>query len=316
MTGQILALSGGVGGAKLALGLAHAMSPADLTIVANTGDDFEHLGLHISPDIDTLLYALSGRDDQTRGWGRRDETWNFMATLAELGGETWFQLGDRDLALHVERTRRLHNGETLSDITQAVATSFGIMAQLLPMSDDSVRTRIRAVDGWMDFQRWFVGARCEPPVHALDFIGADKARPHKRILAALADTNLRAVIICPSNPLLSIAPILAMPALRQALAACAAPVIAVSPIIGGQAVKGPTVKMMRELGLPANAAGVAAHYEGLLDGYVLDEADADCARELGKLAISVLPTLMRTLDDKISVARAALALADKIRALR
>lgn len=311
---KVLALSGGIGGAKLALGLLHAVAPSDLIIVANTGDDVEHLGLHISPDIDTLLYALSDRDDQARGWGRRHETWHFMEALAEIGGQTWFQLGDRDLALHIERTRRLRAGDSLSAITAAFASSFGIGARIMPMSDDPVRTRIRAADGWMDFQEWFVGARCEPPVHALEFVGADTARPYQEILSALADPTLRAVIICPSNPLLSIAPILAMPALRQALHACSAPVIAVSPIIGGKAVKGPTVKMMRELGLPATAAGAAAQYHGLLDGYVLDDADADCASQLGDLAIATLPTLMHTLDDRIRVACATLALADSVAA--
>jgi LPPG:FO 2-phospho-L-lactate transferase len=312
MTGQVLALSGGVGGAKLALGLAPL---CDLIVAANTGDDFEHLGLHISPDIDTLLYVLSGRDDAARGWGRGDETWHFMAALQELGGETWFQLGDRDLAVHVERTRRLHAGETLSAITASFAARFGVTARLLPMSDDQVRTRIELAEGWIDFQRWFVGLRCEPPVRGLDFAGAATAQPHAAILAALADPGLRAVIICPSNPLLSIGPILAMPALRAALARCTAPVVAVSPIIGGRAVKGPTVKMMRELGLPPTAAGVAACYEGLIDGYVLDVADRDAAGHLPHLATTALPTLMITHADRVRVAQSALALADSIRAM-
>ena len=311
---RILALSGGVGGAKLALGLAHALAadgaaPGSLAIAANTGDDFVHLGLHISPDIDTLLYVLSGRDDPQRGWGRSSETWNFMAALRELGGQDWFQLGDRDLALHIERTSRLHAGQTLSQVTASVAASFGIGASLLPMSDDPVRTRVQCADGWMGFQQWFVGARCEPAVHALAYEGADSARPNPQMLDALADPALRAVILCPSNPLLSIAPLLAMPALRAALAACRAPVVAVSPIIAGQAVRGPTVKLMRELGLEATAAGVARYYDGLIDGYVLDEADAHHAPALPCVTI---PTLMVTLADRIRVARAALSLTDGI----
>ena len=310
-----------MGGAKLALGLAHALAedgaPADsLAIVANTGDDFVHLGLHVSPDIDTLLYALSGRDDKARGWGRADETWHFMAALRELGGQDWFQLGDRDLALHVERTRRLQEGETLSQVTQAVASRFGIGARLWPMSDDPVRTKVECDAGWMGFQQWFVGARCAPTVRALAYEGADAARVNPQILAALADPALHCVIVCPSNPLLSVAPLLAMPALRAALAACPAPVVAVSPIIDGQAVRGPTVKLMRELGLEATAAGVAVFYDGLIDGYVLDDADTHHAATLPHLATVALPTLMISLADRVRVARAALALADRLRAAR
>ncbi len=318
MTGTVLALSGGVGGAKLALGLMHALadegSPAsDLLVVANTGDDFVHLGLHVSPDIDTLLYVLSRRDDPERGWGRREESWQFMAALRELGGEDWFQLGDRDLALHVERTRRLHAGQSLSEVTSAVAERFGIAARLVPMTDDPVRTRVQCGDGWMGFQEWFVGARCEPAVRSLDFAGAQAARPQPQVLTALADPALRAVVVCPSNPLLSIGPILAMPALRDALAACTAPVVAVSPIIAGQAVRGPTVKLMRELGLVADAAGVAQFYDGLIGGYVLDTADAALASGLPRLATVALPTLMTTLQDRVRVAAATLALADAMR---
>ena len=319
--GTVLALSGGVGGAKLALGLAHALAaegaPAsDLLVLANTGDDFEHLGLSISPDIDTLLYALSGRDDPQRGWGRADETWHFMAALRELGGQDWFQLGDRDLAMHVERTRRLRAGETLSAVTGGIAERFGIGTRVLPMTDDPVRTRLECAQGWMGFQEWFVGARCEPAVRALDFAGAQAARPNPHAMAALADPGLRAVIVCPSNPLLSIGPILAMPAFRDALAACRAPVVAVSPIIAGQAVRGPTVKLMGELGLPATAAGVAQGYAGLIGGYVLDQADSHAAAALPHLATVALPTLMTTLHDRIRVAGAALALAHQMAAAK
>lgn len=319
--GTVLALSGGVGGAKLALGLAHALAdegaaPDSLTVVANTGDDFVHLGLHVSPDIDTLLYVLSGRDDAERGWGRGGETWHFMEALRELGGQDWFQLGDRDLALHVERTRRLAAGQSLSEVTAAVAGRFGIGARLLPMTDDPVRTRVECHDGWMGFQEWFVGARCAPAVRSLAFAGADTARPNHEVLAALADPGLRAVIVCPSNPLLSIGPILAIPSLRAALAACRAPVVAVSPIIAGQAVRGPTVSLMRDLGLNPTAAGVAQGYAGLIGGYVLDEADAGLAASLPGLAAVALPTLMVTLGDRVRVARAALDLADTLRAGR
>ena len=254
---RVVALSGGVGGAKLALGLSRIMPPERLMVVANTGDDFEHLGLSISPDLDTMLYVLAGLDNPETGWGRRGETWTFMAALEALGGETWFRLGDGDLATHVERTRRLEAGETLSAIMADFARRLGIGARIVPMSDDPVRTRLDTGEGWLDLQDYFVRRRAEPAVRAVEFAGAATARPQPDILAALADPELRAVVICPSNPLISIGPILALPALRQALAACAAPVIAVTPLIAGRAVKGPTAKMMRELGLGATDAAVA-----------------------------------------------------------
>ena len=243
----VLALSGGIGGAKLALGLSRVLPPGALTVVANTGDDFEHLGLCISPDIDTLIYTLAGLDNPQTGWGRRDETWTFMAALEAIGGETWFRLGDGDLAIHVERTRRLHAGETLSHITGDVCRRLGIATRILPMSDDRVRTRVRTAEGWLDFQDYFVRLKCAPEVREIAFEGVAAARPLPEFMAALADPRLRAVVLCPSNPFISIEPILAIPGVREELMACAAPVIAVSPIIGGRAVKGPTAKMMREL---------------------------------------------------------------------
>ena len=254
----MLALSGGVGGAKLALGLYRVLPPDTLTVVANTGDDFEHLGLAISPDLDTLLYTLSGQANPELGWGRRGETWTFMAALEALGGETWFRLGDGDLATHVERTRRLKAGESLSAISTISAAGSASRARLLPMSDDQVRTRLRTDAGWLDFQDYFVRLRCEPIVRELAFAGAGDARPHPDFLAALADPKLRAVVLCPSNPFISIDPILAVPGVRAALRACRAPVVAVSPIVAGQAVKGPTAKMMAELGLPVDAATLGA----------------------------------------------------------
>jgi LPPG:FO 2-phospho-L-lactate transferase len=309
----VLALSGGVGGAKLALGLARVLPSRCLTVVANTGDDFEHLGLHVAPDIDTLTYVLAGLDNPQTGWGRRDETWSFMAALAELGGETWFRLGDRDLAMHVERTRRLKAGETLSAITADVARRLGIACRILPMSDDAVRTRVETHEGVLDFQRYFVGLQCVPEVTGFVFEGASQAAPHPDVMAALRHPNLRAVIICPSNPFISIDPILALPALRQALVACAAPVIAVSPIIAGRAVKGPTAKMMTELGLKVDPLTVAAHYDGLIDGYVMDDADSHMAAMLD-LPVETTRTLMQSLDDRVALARAVLALADRIAA--
>lgn len=307
----VLALSGGVGGAKLALGLSHVVAPENLLIVANTGDDFEHLGLSISPDIDTLTYALAGLDNQTLGWGRRDETWSFMETLGALGGPAWFRLGDRDLALHVQRTLRLKAGDTLSAITADITSRLGIAARILPMSNDPVRTRVDTDEGMLDFQDYFVGRQCRPVVKSLHFAGADAATPHPDFLAALQSARLRAVVICPSNPFISIEPILALPGIRAALADCPAPVVAVSPIINGKAVKGPTAKMMAELGIAPSAAAVARRYDDLLHAYIIDTGDTDEAHDIAPLTV-LAQTLMTTLDDKIALARTALDLADSL----
>ena len=245
---RVVALSGGIGGAKLALGLSQILSGDDLMIVANTGDDFDHLGLHVSPDLDTLMYTLSGLANLDAGWGRAGETWTFMSALERLGGESWFLLGDGDLATHVERTRRLAAGETLSAITADFCRRLGVTPRLLPMSDQPVRTVVETPDGELDFQRWFVERHCEPVVRSLRFAGAERARPHPEWLRAVARPDTAAIVICPSNPFISIDPILALPGAREALRKAPAPVIAVSPIIGGDAVKGPTAKMMRELG--------------------------------------------------------------------
>jgi LPPG:FO 2-phospho-L-lactate transferase len=309
--GDVLALSGGIGGAKLALGLSRILPPERLIVVANTGDDFEHLGLAISPDLDTLMYTLADLSDPERGWGRRDETWTFMAALAALGGETWFQLGDGDLATHIERTRRLAAGETLSPITGDLCHRLGIAARILPMSEDRVRTRVRTPEDWLDFQDYFVRRRCAPEVSELAYDGAARARPHPTFMAALADARLRAVVICPSNPYLSVDPILALPGVRDALKTCRAPVIAVSPIIGGRAVKGPTAKMMRELGLPVTAVAVAQHYDGLLDGFMVDESEGEIS--LPNVRVAKAGILMRTLGDREALAKAVLAFADEIR---
>ena len=309
----VVALSGGIGGAKLALGLSRVLPPDDLLVIANTGDDFDHLGLHVSPDIDTLMYTLAGLDNTQLGWGRRDETWSFMETLTALGGEDWFRLGDRDLAVHVERTRRLARGETLAAITADFCRRLGVGPRVLPMTDDPVRTRLRTAEGWLDFQDYFVREQCRPVVQALAFAGADQARVHPDLLAALGSNRLRAVIICPSNPFISVEPILAVPGVREALAACPAPVVAVSPIIGGRAVKGPTAKMMTELGMTPSAAAVARRYGDLLDGYIIDTEDAAEAAGLD-LPITLATTLMTNLADRDALARVALAAADAIRA--
>jgi LPPG:FO 2-phospho-L-lactate transferase len=310
--GPVLALSGGVGGAKLALGLYRILPPETLTVVANTGDDFAHLGLAISPDLDTLLYTLSGNDNPELGWGRRGETWTFMAALEALGGATWFRLGDGDLATHIERTRHLNAGEKLSSITDDFRRRLGIAARLVPMSDDPVRTRLHTSEGWLDFQDYFVRLRCAPIVDRIEFAGAADARAYPDVIAALADRQLRAVVICPSNPFISIDPILAVPELRAALRDCAAPVVAVSPIIGGRAVKGPTAKMMAELGLPVDAATVARYYRDFLDLYIADEQDAAAVAGLD-IPVVLTRTLMQSLADREELARTVLAAADKVK---
>lgn len=302
---HVVALCGGVGGAKLALGLARTLPEGALTIVVNAGDDFEHLGLSISPDIDTVLYTLAGLADPVRGWGRADESWSFMAALRSLGGEDWFQLGDRDLALHVERTRRRAAGETLSEITAAIAGRLDIRAAIAPMSDDPVRTILHTAAGVLAFQDYFVRLRCGPCVEAITFEGIEKARMSNGFAEALGRDDLAAVIICPSNPYLSIDPILAIPGVRAALKGVAAPRVAVSPIVEGAAVKGPTAKLMQELGVATEPASIAAHYRGLIDCLVIDTADrAHTSRvEANGLVCTAAPTIMRNDSDKVLLAR-------------
>jgi LPPG:FO 2-phospho-L-lactate transferase len=307
----VVALSGGIGGAKLALGLSRILPASDLLVVANVGDDFEHLGLHISPDSDTLMYTLAGLDNVKLGWGRQDETWAFMETLSALGGEDWFRLGDRDLAVHIERSRRLGQGETLSAITADFCRRLGVGPRVLPATDDRLRTRLRTDEGWLDFQDYFVRLQCRPVVRELAFDGAADARSHPDLLTALRDERLRAVIICPSNPFISVEPILAVQGMRQALSVCPAPVIAVSPIIGGRAVKGPTAKMMTELGMIPSSAAVAKRYGDLLDGYVMDIGDANEAADVAP-KVTLAPTLMTTLAEREQLARVVLGAADAL----
>ena len=304
----VTALCGGIGGAKLALGLSRVLAPGQLTVVVNTGDDFEHLGLHVSPDVDTVLYTLSGLADPVRGWGLADETWAFMAALEALGGETWFRLGDRDLATHVERTRRQRAGESLSSVVEAFARSFGIATRILPMSDDSVRTVVETDEGALAFQDYFVRRQCRPRVSAMRYDGAETAGVLSAVLDAIADPQQAGIIVCPSNPFLSIDPILAIPSLRHAILAAAAPVIAVSPIVGGRAMKGPTAKLMAELGLEVSSAGIARYYGDLIDGFVLDTADAELAAGIS-CPTHVTNTVMESLGDREQLARTCLSFA-------
>ena len=308
---RVVALSGGIGGAKLALGLYHTLPADSLLVVCNTGDDFEHLGLSISPDLDTVLYTLAGIANPETGWGRANETWTFMQALEELGGETWFRLGDADLATHVERTRRLAAGESLSAISDDFCARLAVHARVIPMCDRAVRTMVQTEEGVLPFQRYFVERRCQPKVTGFDFQGAATARPAAAFLEALAGDNLEAVVICPSNPFISVDPILAVPDVRAALTACRAPVVAVSPVIGGRAVKGPTAKMMTELGVPTSARAVAEHYRGLLDGFVLDEADAAEAETI-QVPCVARRILMTDEADKRTLAAEVLAFAASI----
>ena len=302
---QYVALSGGVGGAKLSLGLARLLGH-QLSLIVNTGDDFEHLGLYVSPDLDTALYTLAGVVNPATGWGRAGETWTFMAALEGLGGPGWFKLGDGDLATHVLRTARLRAGASLTEVCAELARAFSISAHILPMCDEPLRTEVETETGWLAFQDYFVREQCRPRLRQIRFAGAAAAKPTSRVLNALADPQLAGIIICPSNPYLSVAPILAVPGLRGALRSARVPIVAVSPIIAGQAVKGPAAKIMAELGVAADSRSVARYYAGLVDGFIIDVADAGLAADIS-LPVKVTKTLMATLDDKIALARTCLA---------
>ncbi len=297
---NVVALAGGVGGAKLAHGLALNLSPSELTIIVNTGDDFEHLGLHISPDLDTVMYTLAGLANPETGWGLAGETWNFLESLERLGGETWFRLGDRDLATHVERSRRLWAGATLTEVTAALCKALKVGPRILPMTDDIVQTRVQTAAGELEFQEYFVHQQCRPRVTGFRFAGLESATATDQVLAALASAGL--VVFCPSNPFVSLDPILNLPRVREGLAA--KPVVAVSPIVGGRAIKGPAAKMMDELRLEVSAVAVARHYAGLLRGFVVDRVDealAPAMRESG-LRVLVTDTIMKTAADRARLA--------------
>ena len=307
---KIVALCGGVGGAKLALGLERRFG-AGVTVIVNTGDDFEHLGLHISPDVDTVLYTLGGLSDPQRGWGRADETWHFMESLGAIGGDVWFQLGDRDLAMHIERTHQLRSGISLTEFTASMARRLGIAAAVVPMSDEPVSTVVHTNEGALPFQEYFVRRRCEPVLQRVEFRNAERARPSAAALAALRDPDLTAIVICPSNPYLSVAPILAVPSMRDAIRAAAVPVVAVSPLIGGTAVKGPTAKILTELNKDCTPLTIARYYHDLIDGLIIDQADRYSAAAL-PIPVRVTGTLMRTLEDRERLACECVAFAEFI----
>ena len=299
-----LALSGGIGGAKLALGLEHIFNSPKLMIAGNTGDDFEHFGLNISPDLDTLLYTLSGKSDLERGWGLANETWSFMKAMKEIGGETWFQLGDRDLAIHVERTRRLKEGERLSLITSSFCRKFGVKSHIVPATDDSLKTLVKTPKGILSFQHYFVRDQCRPKILGLKYEGLENAQPCPALEEALESSLLETVVVCPSNPFLSIDPILAVKGVREKLKSSKARVIAVSPIVGGDAVKGPTANNLRDLGFSVSAYTIAKYYSDFIDGFMLDKGDENEISRIESLGIQVglADTVMTDLQSKIKLA--------------
>lgn len=311
---QVLALSGGVGGAKLALGLADVLAAGDLHVLVNTGDDFEHLGLHISPDIDTLLYTLAGLANQSQGWGIEGETFHTMQSLERLGGETWFKLGDKDMATHLWRTERLRQGANLLEVTAQLAGQLGVTAQVHPMTEHAVRTTVHCEAQDLAFQHYFVREACQPAVSGFSFAGIEQALPNPRVMSLLKADSFGAVIVCPSNPFVSIDPILCLPGLWQTLSESSAQVVLVSPIVGGMAIKGPAAKMMAELDMPVTALGVAqhyaAHYPGLIDCFVIDESDAKLGGEIGGLGmrVSIAPTVMKSRQHKRQLALHVLSL--------
>ena len=307
----ILALTGGVGGAKLSLGLVHILDPHEVTFVVNVGDDFEHLGLSISPDIDTLTYTLAGIVNQSTGWGREEESWDCLAELKRFEADTWFQLGDRDLALHLFRTGLIKSGKSLTEITEIICSRLGIDYKIVPATDASLRTHVLTDQGSLAFQDYFVRLQCKPKVTKLEY--------HQRIPASVSPAikidQISGVVICPSNPFLSIDPILEVDEIRSVLVERAFPVVAVAPIVGDRAIKGPTAKMMRELGMQVTCAGVARHYREILDGYVIDNTDSHHASEIEALGMRVrtAPSIMHTLEDKIALAGACVDFLDELR---
>jgi len=307
---KVVALAGGVGGARLADGLAQVLLPENLTVIVNTGDDFEHFGLYICPDLDTVCYTLAGLVNPVNGWGRSDETWRALETVRLLGGPAWFHLGDQDLGLHLERTRRRASGEPLSQIVQHFCQVLGILSRILPMTNDSTPTWVYTMQGEMPFQEYFVRRQCQPVVTGFRFQGADQASPAPGVLDAIRQADL--VVFCPSNPWVSLDPILSIPGIRPAVAA--RPVVAVSPIIGGQTVKGPAGKMFAELGIPPSATAVARHYADLLKGFVIDQMDTELVSEIQPLGVQTLVTdvIMKTPLDRARLSKEVIDFGIKI----
>ncbi len=310
---NVVVIAGGVGGARMAEGLARVLPAGTLTVIANIGDDDDFYGLRVCPDIDTLIYTLSDRIDRKQGWGVADDSVRALDVLATLAAPTWMKLGDADFGLHIWRSWQLAAGNSLTKVTQDAAERLGARARVLPASDDPVRTKLRTTEGWMDFQPWFVGRRCEPKVLELRYEGAEHARPGAEALAAVENAQL--IVFAPSNPLLSIEPILAVDGFRTAIGASRALKLGVSPLIGGKAVKGPLARLMNGLGMATTAIGVAERYNGLLDGFAIDAQDRPQEKELRARGLSVLSTdiLMRDPDDAERLAAEVLAWATDLR---
>jgi LPPG:FO 2-phospho-L-lactate transferase len=308
---KVVCLAGGVGGARLASGLATVLLPHELTVVVNTGDDFVHLGLHISPDIDTVIYTLAGLANPETGWGLAGETFSCLEALSRLGGPDWFRLGDRDLATHLQRTALLDQGLTFTQVTADICEAFGVQARVLPMTDDAFATRVVTDEGELDFQDYFVRRRCEPKIAGIVFAGLETARPSPEVIEAIEACD--AVVFAPSNPFVSIEPILSLPDIREAIAR--KPALAVSPIVGGQTIKGPAAKMMQELGREVSPAGVASRYKGLVRGFVMDEVDVALLPSVEALGFEVTPaqSVMRSDDDRAALARICLDAISRLR---
>ena len=304
---RVTALAGGTGAAKLLRGLASARPRHELTIIGNTGDDTEIWGLHVSPDLDTVMYALAGRLDAMRGWGVADDTFRCLEAMGDLGAETWFNLGDRDLATHLYRTRALGDGTPLSAVTAELCRRLGVAARILPMSDDPVRTRVRTPDGWLSFQEYFVREKAQVRVLDVEYAGAAASRPAPGVLEAIREADL--VVVCPSNPVTSVGPVLAVPGMGQALGAARSRVVAVSPIVGGAAVSGPAGELMRARGLPVSPVGVAIAYAPWLGTLVIDRSDAARVPELERLGVRTVlaDILMTDRDREIALAQLTLA---------
>jgi LPPG:FO 2-phospho-L-lactate transferase len=306
---KVVALAGGVGGAKLADGLAQVTPPDHLTIIVNTADDFEHLGLHIAPDLDTVMYTLAGLANPKTGWGVKDESWNTMAALARYGGPTWFQLGDRDLATHLLRTQWLRQGYPHTWVTRELSRRLGVRCAILPMTEEPVRTMVQTDEGELAFQEYFVQQRWQPVVKSIRFAGIEAAQPSREVVSALRTADV--IVFCPSNPLVSLEPILALPSMRRILSASRVPKVAVSPIVGGQALKGPAAKLMAELGLEVSPLGVARQLRDVLTHFVLDHVDQayqDAISDLG-LRTLVTGTVMLSRADRANLGRELLEFA-------
>jgi len=312
-SGKIIALSGGIGGAKLGLGLHQIYAPEELYFITNTGDDFLYLGFYIAPDVDTLVYTLAGVNNTETGWGRADETWKTHNVLSELGADNWFKLGDKDLALHLHRSKALRNGERLTSITQDIANRFHLKATVLPMSDHMIQTVVDTNKGLLSFQEYFVKQASKPKIKNISF-KSKNPEPSAEVTEILMDPGLKGIVICPSNPYLSIDPILSIEKIRQSITESKRPRVAVSPIINGQSVKGPTTKIMNELGLEANVLTIAQHYKDYIDGIVIDTSDQDYVEQIESMGIQVKLSeiMMNNDDDKKRVAEDVIHFIDHI----